>query len=187
MHKVFYTLCMKKCPCNSGKNYEACCEPFLTNKALPETAEQLMRSRYTAFTLADVDYLKKTLAPESRTDFDVQSTKKWAESSQWKGLQIVSTEKGQADDKKGQVEFIATYVIDGEALDHHEVSQFRKSDSGQWLFVEGDSHTHKEGEGHHHHNDKPQTVVRESPKVGRNDPCPCGSGKKYKKCHGAAE
>jgi SEC-C motif-containing protein len=72
--------------------------------------------------------------------------------------------------------------MDGEALDHHEVSSFRKSDSGQWYFVEGDSHTHAEGEGHHH---KPQTVQREGPKIGRNDPCVCGSGKKYKKCCGS--
>lgn len=162
-----------------------CCEPFLTGKQMPDTAEQLMRSRYTAFTCKDIDYLKKTLAPESREDFDAASTKKWAEAAKWKGLQILSTEKGTASDKKGKVEFIATYEAEGSALDHHEVAQFRKSDAGQWLFVEGESHTHKEGEGHQHNHDKPQTVVREAPKVGRNDPCVCGSGKKYKKCCGA--
>ena len=52
-----------------------------------------------------------------------------------------------------------------------------------WYFVDGESHTHKEGEGHHAHQ-KPQPVVRDQPKIGRNDPCNCGSGKKYKKCHG---
>ena len=172
------------CPCGSNQNFSLCCEPFLTGTAMPETAEQLMRSRYTAFTKADVDYLKKTLAPESRTDFDAASTKKWAEQSTWKGLQILSTEKGTADDKKGKVEFIATYKAEGEALDHHEVAQFRKADGGQWLFVDGDSHTHREGEGHQHHHEKPQTVQRESPNIGRNDPCICGSAKKYKKCCG---
>jgi SEC-C motif-containing protein len=142
-----------------------------------------MRSRYTAYTLVDVDYIKKTLAPESRSDFDPKTTKDWAQNAKWKGLKINSTAKGTASDTKGTVEFTATYEQDGEGFDHHEVSEFRKDDKGQWLFVDGDAHTHKEGETHHHH--KPQTVQRESPKVGRNDPCPCGSGKKYKKCHGA--
>lgn len=172
------------CPCQSQKSFETCCKPFLTGEAMPETAEQLMRSRYTAFTKVDVEYLKKTLAPESRGDFDINSTKKWAEQAVWKGLQILSTDNGQATDKKGTVEFIATYQTEGQGLDHHEVAQFRKADNGQWLFVDGESHTHGEGEGHSHHHEKPVTVVREQPKIGRNDPCFCGSGKKYKKCHG---
>jgi SEC-C motif-containing protein len=172
------------CPCQSGKSFEECCKPFLSNEVMPQTAEQLMRSRYTAFTQVDVEYLKKTLAPESRGDFDAAATKKWAEQAKWKGLQILSTDKGQAEDKKGTVEFIATYEAEGEGLDHHETAQFRKADNGQWLFIDGDSHTHKAGEGHHHHHEKPATVVRELPKIGRNDPCVCGSGKKYKKCHG---
>ncbi len=171
------------CPCGSNETYAKCCELFLTNKQQPETAEQLMRSRYTAFTVANVDYLSKTLAPESRSDFDAVSTKKWAEQSKWKGLKILSTQKGESTDKKGVVEFIATYELEGEVLDHHEVSNFRKSDAGQWYFVDGEAHTHREGEDHHH--EKPQTVQRESPKIGRNDACTCGSGKKYKKCCGA--
>lgn len=174
-----------KCPCGSKEEFANCCEPFLQGKSLPETAEKLMRSRYAAFTKADVEYLRKTLAPESRTDFDAKATEKWAKDAKWKALKIISTEKGGADDKKGVVEFMATYELDGEALDHHEVSKFRKTENGQWLFVDGDSHTHKEGEDHHHHHQKPQTVVREEPKIGRNDPCTCGSGKKYKKCCGA--
>lgn len=178
---------MTTCPCGSNLNYAACCEPFITGKALPETAEKLMRSRYTAYTLVDIDYLKKTLAPESRGDFDAAQTKKWAAQAEWKGLEILSTEKGTAADKKGVVEFTATYASEGTTLEHHEVSKFRKDDSGQWFFVDGDSHTHKEGEGHGHHSHaKRETIVRETPKVGRNDACTCGSGKKYKKCCGAS-
>lgn len=170
------------CPCGSGLDFIDCCEKYLKGKAHPPTAEALMRSRYTAYTKADIDYLKKTLAPQSRNDFDPVMTKKWATSAQWKGLKILSVEKGSENDKKGTVEFLATYEQEGEGLEHHEVSQFVKIE-GQWYFVDGEGHSHKEGEGHHHH-PKPQTVVREGPKVGRNDPCPCGSGKKYKKCHG---
>lgn len=172
-----------QCPCGSGSTFENCCESLIKGKKLPETAEQLMRSRYTAFVKADVEYLKKTLAPESRSDFDAAATKKWAEEAEWKGLKIMATEKGGAGDTKGTVEFVATYAVNGEGLDHHEVSKFRKADSGQWYFIDGESHTHAEGEGHHHHQ-KPHTVQRESPKIGRNDPCVCGSGKKYKKCCG---
>ena len=172
-----------KCPCGSGQDFIQCCEPYLTGIASPPTAEALMRSRYTAYTKADIDYLKKTLAPSSRHDFDPVSTKKWAINARWKGLRILSVDKGTENDKKGTVEFLATYEQDGEGLEHHEVSNFVKSE-GQWYFVDGEGHSHKEGEGHHHHHPKPQTVVREGPKVGRNDPCPCGSGKKYKKCHG---
>ncbi len=172
-----------KCPCTSTKNFSECCEPFLKGDVLPDTAEKLMRSRYSAYDKVNIDYIKKTLAPESRSDFDMKSTKEWAQKAKWQGLQIVSTDKGEASDKKGTVEFIATYEYEGQGLDHHEVAQFRKSDGGEWLFVEGDSHTHKAGETQQHHA-KPQTVLRESPKVGRNDPCTCGSGKKYKKCCG---
>lgn len=171
------------CPCGAAESYEKCCGPYLSGDAFPETAEKLMRSRYTAFTRADLEYIKKTLAPESRKDFDMEENRKWAKQAKWQGLKILSTSKGGAEDKKGTVEFIATYEQNGESIDHHEVSQFRKDDKGHWLFTDGDSHTHPGGEGHHHHH-KPQTVQRESPKIGRNDPCPCGSGKKYKKCCG---
>lgn len=172
-----------KCPCGSNENFDVCCEPFLKGTAFPESAEKLMRSRYSAYVLADIDYLKNTLAPESRSDFDPATTKQWAKEAKWKGLKILSTELGQKNDKKGTVEFIATYQQDGQGLDHHEVSKFRKGDNGHWLFIDGDAHTHKEGEDHNHA--KPQTVVRDQPKIGRNDPCHCGSGKKFKKCCGS--
>lgn len=140
-----------------------------------------MRSRYTAYTRAEIDYIRRTMVPEARKDFDPAATKQWATGSKWKGLKIVSTEDGTPSDNKGMVEFIATYEKDGTGIDHHEVSQFKKTKEGQWLFVDGEAHTHKEGEGHHE-TPKAVTVVRGGAKVGRNDPCPCGSGKKYKKC-----
>ena len=178
-------LANEQCPCGSNQIFGQCCGPLIKGEALPESAEKLMRSRYTAFTLADIDYLKKTLAPESRHDFSAKETRVWAEQAKWNGLKILSTQKGTANDKKGTVEFIASYEQGGEKIDHHEVSQFRKAENGQWYFVDGESHQHKDGEDPHHHH-KPQTVQREAPKIGRNDPCTCGSGKKYKKCCGTA-
>lgn len=175
-----------QCPCGSGKAFANCCERFLSGAENPQTAEELMRSRYTAFTRADMEYIKKTLAGEAKRSFDLTEAKKWATQAKWLGLEILSVRAGGPEDKKGKVEFVATYEQKGEGIEHHEVATFRKNDEGRWMFVDGDSHTHKAGEGHqHHHHPKPQTVQRDSPKVGRNDPCPCGSGKKYKKCCGA--
>lgn len=172
-----------KCACGSGRDFQNCCEPLLTGKSFAETAEQLMRSRYVAYATANISYLENTLAPESRTDFDAKATKQWAQQAKWKNLKIITTEKGMAEDNSGVVEFVATYEHDGQGLDHHEVSQFRKIDN-RWYFIDGDAHTHREGEDHNHGHVKPQTVVRDQPKVGRNDPCTCRSGKKYKKCCG---
>jgi SEC-C motif-containing protein len=174
------------CFCGSNLTFNQCCEPIILGEKLAATAEQLMRARYSAYVQKDVLFLEKSLAPESRADFNREETKKWANSANWKELKILNTKKGQAEDKRGTVEFIATYEVNGELIDHHEVSEFKKNPQGQWFFVDGDGHTHKHGEGHHdHHNTAVETVRRESPKIGRNDPCSCGSGKKYKKCCGA--
>lgn len=176
---------MTKCPCGSNKALEDCCGPYISGDSPAPTAEALMRSRYTAYTQGNIAYIKKTLAPESRKDFDEEASKQWAEKATWKKLEISAVDKGLATDKKGTVEFVATFEEDGQGLEHHEVSQFRKDAQGNWLFVDGDSHTHKEGEGHHHHH-RQETIINESPRIGRNDLCPCGSDKKYKKCCGAA-
>ncbi len=163
-----------KCPCDSNREFNKCCEPFLKAEAWPDTAEELMRSRYTAHVLADIPYIKKTLAPESQKDFDAEGTRKWAAESKWHGLKIHSTEAGGTSDKKAFVEFTAIYEQDGERVEHHERSRFRRNDAGHWLFVDAETPDFAK-----------ETIVpitREAPKVGRNDPCPCGSGKKFKKC-----
>lgn len=163
------------CHCGSGQPYANCCEPYITGQKPAPTAEALMRSRYTAHVIADIPYLKKTLAPESRGDFNEADVREWTK-SEWLGLEIISAQGNK-------VEFTANYKKDGKEYGHHEVAKFRKM-GDNWFFVDGDSHVH-EGGGHHHHHHPPQVpVVRESPKIGRNDPCSCGSGKKYKKCHG---
>lgn len=161
---------MTNCPCSSNKKFNECCEPFILGKAWPPTAEALMRSRYTAYTHVDVTYIKKTSAPELLKEFDAEETRKWAQDSEWLGLNILSTTDGTAQDQKGFVEFVATFVQDGKTVNHHEVSQFRKDADGHWLFVDGAPPATQ------------ATLTRAAPKVGRNDVCPCGSGKKFKKC-----
>lgn len=160
---------MSTCPCNSNLEYSACCEPFIKGGAKPPTAEKLMRSRYTAYTLAEIDYIEKTTDPASRPHFDRNGSLQWAKNSEWLGLEILKTEAGTENDTKGLVEFVARYRYEGVERAHHERSEFRKRD-GQWYFVDGKL---------------VQEPVRVGEKIGRNDPCPCGSGKKYKKCCGS--
>jgi SEC-C motif-containing protein len=159
---------MAACPCGSEKEYSACCQRYIEGNEQAPTAEALMRSRYSAFVVHDVEYLNKTIDPQKRHEFDAEGIKKWSEESEWKGLEIVKTENGTEDDTTGEVEFIAKYEIEDEERAHHEIGHFRKS-RGNWYFVDGEKVSAK-------------PFIREEPKVGRNDPCPCGSGKKYKKC-----
>jgi SEC-C motif-containing protein len=161
-----------KCPCGSDLELSACCGPALSGERPAPTAEALMRSRYTAYALKDVPYILETCDEEARGEVDEAATRNWAERTEWLGLTIVSTQAGGEHQDRGEVEFIARFRDErGREHTHHEHSTFRKHD-GRWFYVDGKMQ------------DK-APVVRESPKVGRNDPCPCGSGKKYKKCHGA--
>jgi SEC-C motif-containing protein len=161
---------MSQCPCGSGKSFSACCEPYLTGAADAPTAEALMRSRYTAYTLNKTAYIESSHDPETRDSLDLEATGRWAGESEWLGLKILRTEAGGKKDDRGIVEFEARYRQNGEEVLHHEESIFIRR-GGTWFFYDG----HKPS----------LTVVREEPKVGRNDPCPCGSGKKYKKCCGS--
>lgn len=161
---------MEKCPCSSELNYSECCEPIIKGEKEAETAEALMRSRYSAYTKHEIEYIGETIHPDQRSDYDEKATKDWSHGSEWLGLEIVNTENGLASDEEGTVEFKAKFKQQGYELDHHELSEFKKVD-GKWYFFNGEAVKNK-------------PVVREDPKIGRNDPCICGSGKKYKKCCG---
>ena len=158
------------CPCNSGKAYGECCETILNGGKQAETAEALMRARYTAYVVGDIEFLKKSSAPAVLAQFDEESAKTWSASAEWHGLEIVKTELGGIDDKTGKVEFRARYSANGEFYDHHELSTFVKDAEG-WKFEDGEMLAET-------------PIVRETPKINRNALCPCGSGKKYKKCCG---
>jgi SEC-C motif-containing protein len=150
------------CLCGSDRAYETCCGPFHSGALRPPTAQALMRSRYTAFARNAIDYIASTTAPESQDDFDRRGAEAWAHEAAWLGLRIVRTERGEALDDDGVVEFVATYRTNGRVVEHRERSVFRKSGDGRWLFVRG--------------------APPKPAKVGRNAPCPCGSGKKFKLC-----
>jgi len=129
-----------------------------------------MRSRYAAYVRGEIDYLVETHDPETRASMDVAAATLSSRETEWAGLEIVSTSAGGLDDETGVVEFIARGVTRGQPFALRERSRFRR-DEGRWVYVDG-------------------TTPRATPATaaatpGRNEPCPCGSGKKYKRCHGA--
>jgi SEC-C motif-containing protein len=115
-------------------------------------------------------YLLKTLHPGSRNDYDEAGSRKWAREADWQKLEIIDVTQSETHANRGTVEFRAHYTRDGNHLVHHELAEFRKS-NGTWYFFDGKMVSTGQ-------------VRRDASKVGRNDPCPCGSGKKYKKCCG---
>lgn len=163
---------MTDCPCGSGRQYEACCGPIIDAGVPPETAEAAMRSRYTAYVRHAYPHLERTLTQGERADFSLEETQRWAEQSEWLGLSVLRVEKGGAADSEGLVEFSARFRTGGKEHEHVEAARFVREE-GQWRYAGTEKI-------------KGQTVRREAPKVGRNDPCPCGSGRKFKKCCGAA-
>ena len=160
---------MTQCLCGSDKSFGECCEPFLNSASNAPTAEALMRARYSAYATANIDFIERTIHSSNRAGFDRESARKWAEESQWHGLEILNAVDGKEEDAEGSVEFIATYSQKDETVKHHEIATFRK-EAGTWTFLDGRISN--------------QPFRRDQPKIGRNDPCLCGSGKKYKKCCG---
>ena len=119
----------------------------------------------------EVDFLQESLHPDSRGDSDPAGARDWAENSTWHGLQVLATEAGGSADDAGTVEFIASYTYDGQDKQYREVAEFERVER-RWYFRAGRPAVK-------------QPIVRDEPKIGRNDACPCGSGRKYKRCCGA--
>lgn len=161
---------LETCPCGSGKLDIACCQPIVSQAVLAPTAEALMRARYTAHVLKNVDFIIKTTHASTYDASQKQAIVDWVETTTWKELQVLETHQGQREDQEGFVLFRALYEQHGKAKVHDEHSYFKK-EAGTWYFVKGRT-----------------PVVKSQPiksqKVSRNAPCPCGSGKKHKKCCG---
>ena len=154
------------CPCGSGRNLDDCCGPIIAGAPAP-TPEALMRSRYCAFVLGKLDHVDRTHAPEIRDDFNRAEAERSAEECEWLGLEVKNaTESGD----EGTVEFVARFKRGGQTFVQHERAAFCRRD-GHWLYLAGEIN--------------PKPPQRHVTRIGRNDPCACGSGKKYKKCCGA--
>jgi len=159
------------CPCGSTASYVDCCAPLHDRSRSPASAESLMRARYSAFVRGHIDFLHDSLATRLRGDFDRIAAARWAE-SEWQGLEILDRAGGGEADDSGEVEFVARFRLRDTDQQHHERARFCR-EGGEWRYDDGDLI----GETR-------QPVVT-GPKIGRNESCPCGSGRKYKKCCGA--
>ena len=146
------------CPCQSGDYYADCCGKFHSKQALPETAKQLMRSRYSAYVLKNIPYIVATTVPSQQTLLDVPALQEWADTTQWLGLEILKTE--MLTKNQSTVEFKAIFQGEDDKQVHHERSLFVNIE-GLWYFVD-------------------PSVTLPTMK----QPCICGSGKKFKHCCG---
>lgn len=149
------------CPCGSKRDYTICCQPLHNGTTHAATPEQLMRSRYSAYTLKDAKYIFATYAKSQQSSNAIAEIKDFANSCRFVKLTVLNSEQ---NDELGFVEFKAHYFYQNLFCELHENSKFIKEDA-KWCYLSGDI-----------------TPVADI-KVGRNDECPCGSGKKYKKCH----
>ncbi len=156
------------CECGSGRPFGECCGPLLGGEAVAATAEALMRSRYVAYARGEVDYLVATQAPETRPASLRQDVAAWARAARFTGLSVTAVERGGHAEVDGFVTFSARFVEGGRAQALSERSRFARRAAG-WVYVDG----------------QPAPVRTAEGKVGRNAPCPCGSGRKYKQCCGS--
>ncbi|USD39305.1 YchJ family protein [Ferrimonas sp. SCSIO 43195] len=150
---------MSHCQCGSNLAYRLCCQPLHCGDSHASSPEQLMRSRYCAFVEGKADYLLATHHPQYRASLTVEQLADSCRDSDFVGLQIVDVPADSGD--QGEVEFKAWYRQGSEILALWERSRFQRLED-RWHYCDGD--------------------IQPLLKLGRNDPCPCGSGKKAKKC-----
>ena len=119
-----------RCPCGTGESYAVCCGPLHASERDAVTAEELMRSRYSAFAMRDADYLQRTWHPRTRPQrIDLDA-------AEWLGLTVVRCVEGGPDDAEGLVEFVARWALGSRRGEQHEVSHFARR-AGRWCYVDG--------------------------------------------------
>jgi len=137
-------------------------------KTWPSSAKDLLKTRYDAFVSGNIDFILESHHPETKEQVDRASIESWSKDSKWEGLTI---ESEKIDGDKTFIAFTVRYTREAETLNHRENAEFRKHE-GRWMYFDSVF-------------PKPETIRRDTDKVGRNDPCSCGSEKKFKKCCGA--
>lgn len=157
------------CYCGSKLSFEECCKPIIEGTKFAPTAQALMRSRYSAYVIIDAQYIIDSTSIATRGNQSKTEIEAWAKICTWQKLEIISAHQGLEKDLVGEVEFKAHFIdVNKNPQIHHEKSVFNKT-NGKWFFVNGNIIVTKE-------NDNLSTD--------RNASCPCGSGKKFKKCCG---
>ncbi len=152
---------MTSCYCSNTTPYSDCCQPNHNDHHRAKTPEQLMRARYSAHVVGLVDFVINTYHPSCKAESEREAIADSVQSD-WKKLEVISTQEGSHSDE-GFVHFKAYFKQDGEEYCLEERSRFLRENE-LWYYIDG--------------------VFPQHAKVGRNDPCTCGSGKKYKKCCG---
>jgi SEC-C motif-containing protein len=153
------------CYCGSGKPFNHCCEPLICGQAFAQSPEQLMRSRYSAYCHHDKNphcysYIKQTYHSSVRTAQQLADIADFAQAVRFIGLKILPAPQLLPH----QVHFIASYLVGDKLELLDEVSDFAL-EQGHWMYCSGVLTEHQ------------------ALRIARNDPCPCGSGLKFKKCH----
>ncbi|MBU3002715.1 YchJ family protein [Paraglaciecola arctica] len=153
----------KNCFCGNKVSFESCCQPIITGQVEAQTAEKLMRSRYSAYVIEDYAYILRTYAFEQRTDLTLNILADSAKDTRWLSLQVL---KHLPNTTSAQVEFKAFYKIEQQYFVMHELSDFVMIDN-IWLYTSG-------------------SILKDSGvfQPQRNSRCLCGSGRKFKKCCG---
>jgi SEC-C motif-containing protein len=154
------------CPCGSTLLFNACCQLFITQKKVPSTPEQLMRSRFSAYAIKDGQYIFDTYGASQRLTQSVGEIQSWANECSWLAL-------GVHESGESTVEFSAYFVVNNTLCELREKSNF-SLEQGQWSYIDGDITAHNE-----------------ITKIKRNDICPCNKyptawsvkrNKKFKHC-----
>ena len=120
----------------SGIKYGECCHLAHSGKRPADTAEALMRSRFSAYVLRIVDYIVKTTHPKFREEDFKENIQKWMKQTRWTHLEILDLSKGLAHQEIGEVEFVAEFFLEGQSQILHERSNFVKY-KGRWIYTEG--------------------------------------------------
>lgn len=124
---------MAACYCGSEKPYEACCGAYIDGGQIAAKPEALMRSRYSAYVQAKIDYIAATMCAPASTGFDPLEARRWAESVEWQALHVIKARYDPRDSNRAMVEFKAYYCEHGIVRCLHERSTFVRK-NGRWFY-----------------------------------------------------
>jgi SEC-C motif-containing protein len=124
------------CPCGSSKLFMDCCAKYISGGKWPETAEKLMRSRYSAYVKNELEYIQSTMSDQALEDFSIESAKEWLSGLKWQGLQVLKAYSDPENPARAYVKFSAIYKSQGRRYEIRELSEFIKKDD-RWFYVGG--------------------------------------------------
>lgn len=127
---------IQNCPCGNNREFSQCCGPFISGAKIPETAEELMRSRYTAYTQANIDYIQQTMRGPAAQNFDPVDAKAWALKAKWKRLKVLHDSLAENSQNHAYVRFEAFYIWEGKPQKLLETSEFELI-NGRWYYTNG--------------------------------------------------